>query len=299
MSCFSHVEIQGMLPKSNSVPIPSISYEAVTRKPNHQWDLENYVALIILADECSNSWAEKTLIFNAYFRDQLISSIGLSEGALRSMYYKIQNLFVYPIGRWKTLKATLEEVAFKIGLHLELKPHSEPLKNNATPETDGDCRNLPHTLARNRIHGSRSQRKGKKQSSRSIPKLAFRAFDETSQGINSSTHFRAGIFVNREVTSPPHPSSHLYRCDARRHIRRIHQGSTPMISVSSSIVRVLHIALKTEISSHVAVIDLWEAGKVAHYDNDGDNPYIQEVYRLNLNPGDPYKGIGEYLVWGM
>lgn len=232
MSYFSHVEIQDVLPKSKSVAIPSISYEAVTRKPNHRWDLENYVALIILANECSNDWAEKTSIFNAYFRDQLTSSVGLSEAALRSMYYKIQNMFGYPIGRWEVLKTTLEGAALKIGLHLELKPHTESLKNTATPETDGDSRNLPHTLARSQTYRSKPQGKGKNQSSRKIPKLAFRAFDERSQGINSSTHIRAGCFKNCEVTSPPHPSSRLYRHDARRHIGRIHQGSTPMISVS-------------------------------------------------------------------
>ena len=67
---------------------------------------------------------------------------------------------------------------------------------------------------------------------------------------------------------------------------------TPFISTTSSLLRALSYAYSRKHPSSIAVIDLHKAGKVEDYEDDS-NPFLQNVYRLNLKPGDPYKGISE------
>lgn len=112
--------------------------------------------------------------------------------------------------------------------------------------------------------------------------------------INSPTKFRAGRFGDGDILIPlpPPPHSSIYRDDARRQIGRQPQGLTPFISTTSSLLRALSISHSAIHPSSIAVIDLHIAGKVDTYDDD-ENPFIQHVHSLNLNPGDSYKGRGE------
>ena len=112
--------------------------------------------------------------------------------------------------------------------------------------------------------------------------------------INSPTKFRAGRFGDADILIPlpPSPHSSTYRDDAKRQIARHHQGLTPFISTTSSLLRALSISYSAMHPSSIAVIDLHKAGRVDTYDDD-ENPYIQHVHSLNLNPRDPYKGRGE------
>lgn len=114
----------------------------------------------------------------------------------------------------------------------------------------------------------------------------------TAYRINSSTEFRAGCFVDSNISVPPNPHSYAYRNDARRQIERIHEGVTPFISTTSSLLRVLSSAHSRKYPSSIALIDLHKAGKVEQYE-DNDNPYLQNVYRLNLKPEDSYRGTSE------
>lgn len=110
--------------------------------------------------------------------------------------------------------------------------------------------------------------------------------------INSSTGFRAGRFVDGPIPEPPNPHSFSYRDNARKQIERIHEGVTPFISTTSSLLRALSYAYSRKQASSIAIIDLHKAGQVTMYEDD-DNPYLQNVYRLNLKPGDSYKGKNE------
>ena len=131
--------------------------------------------------------------------------------------------------------------------------------------------------------------------------------------MNSSTELRAGRFVHQEVPTPPDPNSSRYLEDARRHIERKHEGPTPfslfflknyvsctnlsIVSVSSSLLRVLRYGSLMKFPSSITVIDLHKAGKVKDYDL-ALNPFLQEVSVLNPKPDDPYTGRGEYLLYG-
>lgn len=113
--------------------------------------------------------------------------------------------------------------------------------------------------------------------------------------VNSATEFRAGRFIDGDIPVPPTPHSFVYRNDARKQIERVHEGSTPFISTTSSLLRALSYAYSRKHPASIAVIDLHEAGKVKDYE-DENNPFLQNVYQLNLKPGDPYKGTSEVSV---
>lgn len=114
----------------------------------------------------------------------------------------------------------------------------------------------------------------------------------TKYRINSSTMFRAGRFIDGDVPVPPSPHSLIYRNDARKQIERVHEGVTPFISTTSSLLRALSYAHSRKYPGSIAMIDLHKAGRVEDY-QDSNNPFLQHVYRLNLKPGDSYKGKGE------
>ena len=114
----------------------------------------------------------------------------------------------------------------------------------------------------------------------------------TKYRVNSSTEFRAGRFVDGYIPEPPNPHSSAYRDNARKQIERIHEGVTPFISTTSSLLRALSYAYSRKHPGSIAVIDLHKAGQVTMYEDD-NNPYLQNVYRLNLKPGDSYKGKSE------
>lgn len=297
MSQFSHIEI-----RDSKCSI--ISYDAVTRSKNHKWDLQNFVVLLLLENSFTNNWTTKTKVFNQYFKEQIGISTQLSEGALRTMHRQIKGKFDYPLGEWQALKISLEKTAQSIGLELQIKHPNHGLDHR----TFSTARNEDPILGRalfqpfdEQNHGIPTPPESPKircNQTCTIPRLGFRAFNKENQGLNSLTKFRAGIFANQNIEKPPHVLSRLYRHDARRHIARFHKGKTPFVSVTKSLVRALHIALNKEADSSIATIDLWKAGKVDIGDGD-ENPYIQAVSRLDLNPGDSYRGIGEYLIWGM
>ena len=96
-------------------------------------------------------------------------------------------------------------------------------------------------------------------------------------GINTADRFCAGIFVDH----PPSSTSPEFKKEAIRHIAKTQSGPTPFIvrnlravnkqvalftpkqSVTSSLVRALHIAFKNPSISSITVIDLHRASHAA------------------------------------
>ena len=107
-----------------------------------------------------------------------------------------------------------------------------------------------------------------------------------SQGVNSPRRFVAGSFVNQAVPNSPESTSEEYKNEAIRHIAPVQTGSTALISVTSSLLRALHIAVKNPNTSLIAVIDLHQIDNV-HW-----------VPSLNLKTYHQYHGRSEYLIWG-
>ena len=100
-------------------------------------------------------------------------------------------------------------------------------------------------------------------------------------GINTAERFCAGVFVDQEIVGqPPSPISREFKLEAVRHIAKTPSGPTPFVvriprtinkkikllivmqSVTSSLVRALHVALKNPSTSSIAVIDLHRASHV-------------------------------------
>ena len=296
MPYFSHVEIQA---SERAI----VTYDAVSRSKNHKWDLQNYVVLLLLENVYTNSWAEGTKVFNRYFQEQIGVSTQLSEGALRTMHRQVKGKFDYPLGEWQALRISLEKTAQSIGLELQVKHPNHGLDHT----TLSTARNEDPVLGRALFQPFDEQNHGiptPPQSPRirhkktfKFPRLGFRAFNDRNQGLNSYTKFQAGMFYSQNIGKPPHVSSRLYRHYARRHADRIHI-KTPFVSVTRNLVRALQLGFQNEADSHIAVIDLWRAGKV-DINHQDKNPYIQAVSRLNLNLAGRYRGVGEYLIWGM
>jgi hypothetical protein len=120
-----------------------------------------------------------------------------------------------------------------------------------------------------------------------LPLIAFRAFSEGSQGINSVNGFRAGAFVDiPTIPHPPSPDDPYYRDEALRHVAPVHSGPTPLISVTRSLVRALHRALTMGPNSSITVIDLHKA------DREGR---VQSATMLRLPVDHHYRPYGEYL----
>ena len=132
-----------------------------------------------------------------------------------------------------------------------------------------------------------------------LPRFAFRAFNNSSQGLNSSKGFRAGRFKEVfAIPSPPDIRSQTYRDDALRHINAVPDGSTSLISVTRNLLRALHHGCKMGSDSSIAVIDIYEVER-SYLDNERRTfSRVQSVKGLQLNSPNGYDGSGEYLIWG-
>ena len=73
---------------SNSHLISCDNYHAVTRGPLNQWTANQRVVLAYLAS-FDIAWREKTRIFNAFFRDEMPTESGLTQGAVNTMWHSM------------------------------------------------------------------------------------------------------------------------------------------------------------------------------------------------------------------
>ena len=300
MHRFSHIEIietphrVSRIATTTGLSDLSRDYSLVTPPKKYIWSLEQQVTLVLLVEKYQNTWAEKRKIFNSYIESELGLSHTFTEGALRSMHRELKYKFPCSMGNWVCIRKALEHRAVSLGIPLidcaeARSPRTQCQVNTGLPTLN--CK-----------------RKFSRQTR--FPRLGFRAFDISNQGylfiniyraiyqiltknsINSSTQFRAGRFINRDIPRPPDPRSFTYRNDARKQIERVHEGVTPFISTTSSLLRALAYAYSRKYPSSIAIIDLHKAGRVEEFE-DESNPFLQNVYRLKLKPGDSYKGISE------
>jgi hypothetical protein len=274
-------------------PISPDDYRAVTRGKNHKWTLEQKVTLYVLVQSYQNDWTDKRTIFNSYIADELEAPHPFSGPALRSMHSELQNTFSGPFGNWSGIRRSLEVKARSLGIFLESSGPVQALQ----PQTPSNSRSVEFITG---LPTPTSERRNNRQ--RELPRLGFRAFDRSNQGyiieplktfgtslttyrINSPTRFLAGRFMDGCVPMPPSPQSLAYREEARKHVERHHEGVTPFISTTWSLLRALSISYWATYPSSIAVIDLYKAGRVEEYGIE-TNPYIQHVYQMNLKRRD-------------
>ena len=114
------------------------------------------------------------------------------------------------------------------------------------------------------------------------------SFSSLSQGINSAEGFRAGAFVSsQDIPKPPHPKTGLYRENAIRHVAPRPSGPTPFISLSTSLIRCLHRAVRVG-TGKIAVVNLRELDYLG---------IVQATASLELQVDHRYHPWNEFLVW--
>ena len=134
-----------------------------------------------------------------------------------------------------------------------------------------------------------------------------------SQGTNTPTEFRAGLFSGGDnIPDSPDPNSDEYQWEAARHVKCVHSGPTPFIvctldsvtnllctnilkSVSQSLLRVYRTACNLRSDPKIALINLHEAndkGKIGIC-----NAVSPSDVRKFTN--ETYGDAEEYLIWGM
>ncbi len=130
------------------------------------------------------------------------------------------------------------------------------------------------------------------------PRLAYRAANSSSQGLNSPMGLRAGRYKKSDIIPPsPSPQSPAYRNDARSHISSVPTGSTSFISVTRNLLRAFHHGFKTASDSSIYVIDLHEVERL-HSEHRCLFGSVQSVKSLQLESPNGYSGSGEYVIWG-
>ena len=146
---------------------------------------------------------------------------------------------------------------------------------------------------------------------RKKPKVLFRFHDSSSQGHNSPTGFRAGLFRDQETSIPPPPEQTEFGIYVLAHLTPLEQ-STPLISLFESPLNALFRALKSwhtsieadiEPTACVTIIDvsvLEKSLEVRFPEADETfwaGPTICDRYDLKLR--NKYRGVGEFIAWGI
>lgn len=153
--------------------------------------------------------------------------------------------------------------------------------------------NLHATIGENGLptppNSSNSKQQPMTQGPKRLPRVAFRTFSDSSQGLNSIDGFLAGSFTDSQTSTqtiqlPPSPDDTFYLHEAARHVARVHTGSTPFISLSRNLLRCLHRAVRAGASSSIAVIDMKEANSKGA---------VQSAMALRIKANCAYKPWGE------
>ncbi|KAL8702794.1 MAG: hypothetical protein Q9201_004034 [Fulgogasparrea decipioides] len=128
---------------------------------------------------------------------------------------------------------------------------------------------------------------------RPVPPIAFRAFNEHSQGLNGADGFVAGSFI--DATSIQGISNERFYLDElERHLARQCSGSTPFISVSQDLLRVIHHTVRRTRDSDNDQPMGW---KVAVINLSRVPGSVRAVWDLDAGP-ESGKAFHEWVVWG-
>jgi hypothetical protein len=123
-----------------------------------------------------------------------------------------------------------------------------------------------------------------------MPPLLFRWSNRDSQGVNSKTHFLAGLFCESEWFDPEDVSERRFESFFRSHVTK-EKVKTPLISTFRSPLAPFHRALAGQNGAIVTVIETSKLETKVFY----AHPLAVRTKTLVLNG---WQGYGEYLIWG-
>ena len=236
------------------------------RQPCNPWTNLQKVTLMLLVENYRTSWKTTRLVFNETFKQEIPSRYGLSTNALRTYYWGLKRGLYTIRGDWHFLKdAATQILDAKLNVvDLVSAPSNrevgEPRRDSIVPDGPrppdnsldlytqligyvqaGDPEATKSVLTENANESTRETplpsiaRKSdqsslpSKQDDAEIPLLGFRAFSNTSQGLNSRDGFLAGVFHAGVDMIQPDPSSSANRHLVFRHVERGNKNFSPFI----------------------------------------------------------------------
>ncbi|CAD0106242.1 unnamed protein product [Aureobasidium uvarum] len=251
---------------------------------------EHHITLYLLRTTIKGSWNQTTRCFNVIYQED-IANYGLERGLLPTAL-KSQFAFRRTSQRslWETFLKQIKDDSCAFG---EIKNRIETtLPTDATP--DKALRSKKKTrrfgITREDAHPP-------------LPVVLFRAYNDASQGSNSSEGFVASYFEGHDsLPPPPNYSNYDLENTIRKHISQHQDFKSPLISTGSCLVKLMRRAMKASArandlkSCRIGIID---TQKVAQ--DDGifyARPY-RDLFRSikKLFPWR-YSAEEEYLVWG-
>ncbi|KAL8638040.1 MAG: hypothetical protein Q9228_004767 [Teloschistes exilis] len=123
-----------------------------------------------------------------------------------------------------------------------------------------------------------------------IPPIVFRAFNDSSQGLNSVDGFIAGSFVGK-TTIPMLPTESQYFRELERHLAREHSGDTPLVSKYQNLMRVIHHAIRRDQKVANSRDSEWKIATINLSQFPGS---VQGVWHLNTGEHSS-KAFGEWV----
>ncbi|KAL9008774.1 MAG: hypothetical protein Q9173_006132 [Seirophora scorigena] len=295
-----------------------MDYTRIGGPRRYLWNPEEKQVLYLLSKHYSNKVNDLWKVYLAYFYNRYRQSKKPRRSAWETM--RVWNLSPTRYHVWwnaattARLKHRLEDIAHSIDIHLllatQMKPVATPRKRRPQPSSssssDGswqsdrsDTTRKPCTPQQRSLVGGLltppSSRKQKAlQNQRTIPPIAFRAFSSMSQGINGTEGFVAGSFMHALFPAAHFPvDEDNYLFDLERHLGREHQGYTPFISVSETLLRVFHHALRCIRLNYSEPKD-W---KLAVIQLAAVPSLVKAVWDLEAGEHAP-KSRGEWVVYG-
>ncbi|OJD33701.1 uncharacterized protein BKCO1_2800083 [Diplodia corticola] len=135
------------------------------------------------------------------------------------------------------------------------------------------------------------------------PSLLYRVYHAESNGLNSPTEFRAGLFnIPGKSLVPPPQDNTILPVFASWHLWH-HTVSSPFISCTDSLIMAVHKARQAEAAGlhpvHISIIDapLATRGSSSHIHGFPARPLVLEARRRGLVPDMRYSGTREIFVW--
>ncbi|KAL8730843.1 MAG: hypothetical protein Q9166_003770 [cf. Caloplaca sp. 2 TL-2023] len=258
------------------LPNLGADYAWIPQLRRHVWGRDEKQVLYVLDTHYENTSADLRKVFHAYFAGRSMPR----RSAWNAMRIYIANPSRYR--KWWTeaaahrLRAKLRATASSIGIRLLPKsgeaPKNQthkrrrraPSPSSSNSSISDDNWNQSESLsdkvpvtprvARPKGVGGlltppstqpKSNRIGKQvRAVGPVPPIAFRAFNDKSQGLNSIDGFVAGSFMGLEATAISAIASEtFYLQEVKRHLAPQPTGHTPFISVSQHLLRVIIHAL--------------------------------------------------------
>lgn len=257
---------------------------------NFRYKEEHHLTLYLLRTTFKGSWNQTTRIFNEVYQKD-IANYALDKGPPSTA------LMTQFASRHNSQSALWQ--AFRKETKCNRRAYKD-IKNRI--ETALSTFNLPTKAILSKKKKARRTCIKREEAHPPLPVVLFRAYNDASQGSNSSEGFVASHFEDHDgLPLPPDYSDHDLENTIRKHLSKHEDFKSPFISTSSCLIKVMRRAIKASekaqdlTSCRISIIDTQKVGQgdVIFY----ARPY-RELFRTKGVYPWRYSAEEEYLVWG-